>query len=243
MHVWLYIFSRGVEFNPLYKKGLERIGCWLCPASELWEFKFVEQHHPELWGRWQEALRKWARETGHPNAWLEHGFWRWQELPKGQSKLAEELKLKPEPMPRHVETMKYKLAAGFSPCKDGRTSIDGSFNCTLDMERAANMLTTLGKVRFSQKFGAAKVSMRGAEASIYRTGKFRVIARDEKNAMHNVDWLIKAITRAERCVGCGVCVNRCPEGAISLVGGRARIGEACTGCLICYEYCPVLFFR
>lgn len=243
MHVWLYIFSRGVEFNPLYKKGLERIGCWLCPASELWEFKFVEQQHPELWRRWWEALRKWASEMGYSDTWLEHGFWRWQELPKGQLKLAEELDIKLEPVPRHVETMSYKLAAGFSPCKDGRTSIDGSFNCTLNMERIANMLTTLGKVRLSRKFGAAKVSMRDADASIYRTGKFRLIARDEKNVMHNVDWLVKVITRAERCVGCGVCVSRCPEGAISLVDGRAQISGTCTGCLICYEYCPTLFFR
>jgi len=243
LHVWLYIFSRGVEFNPLYKKGLERIGCWLCPASELWEFKFVEQQHPELWRRWQEALRKWASEMGYPDAWLERGFWRWQELPEGQLKLAEELDIKLEPMPRHVETMSYKLAAGFSPCKDGRTSIEGSFNCTLDLECVANMLITLGKVRFSRKFGVAKVSMRDADVSVYRTGKFRLIARDEKNAVRNVDLLVKAITRAERCSGCGVCVSRCLEGAISLVDGHARIGEKCNGCLICYEYCPVLFFR
>jgi len=242
MHVWLYILSRGVESNPLYGKGLERIGCWLCPASELWEFEFVERQHPELWRKWREALLEWARGMGYPDAWLEHGLWRWQELPKGQLRLAEELNIGLEPVPRHVEVMSYELAAGFSPCKDGRTSIEGSFNCSLDLGRVANMLTTLGEVRLSQKLGVAKLKMRDMDASIYRTGKFRVIARDEKNAMDNVNWLVKAAIRAERCVGCGICAGRCSEGAISLMDGHAQIGETCTGCLTCYEYCPVVFF-
>jgi len=242
MHVWLYILSCGIEFNPLYKKGLERIGCWLCPASELWEFEFVERQHPELWRKWREALREWARGMGYPDTWLEHGLWRWQELPKGQLRLAEELDIRLEPVSRHVEVMSYKLAAGFSPCKDGRTSIEGSFNCSLDLGRVSNMLTTLGEVKLSQKLGVAKVNMRDADASVYRTGKFRVIARDEKNTMYNVDWLVKAVIRAEQCVGCGICVSRCSEGAISLIDGHAQISKTCTGCLTCYEYCPALFF-
>jgi phosphoadenosine phosphosulfate reductase len=242
MHVWLYIFSRGVEFNPLYRKGLERIGCWLCPACELWEFEFVERQHPELWRRWREALREWARGMGYPDAWLDRGLWRWQEVPRGQLRLAEELGIRLEPVPRHAEVMSYKLAAGFSPCKDGRTSIDGGFNCSLELGRVANMLTTLGEVKLSKELGVAKLKMRDADASIYRTGKFRVIARDEKNIMQNVNWIVKAIIRAERCVGCGICVSRCSEGAISLVDGHVQIGETCTGCLTCYEYCPMLFF-
>ena len=243
MHVWLYILSRGFEFNPLYKKGLERIGCWLCPASELWEFDFVERQHPELWWKWRETLRGWVRGMGYSDAWLEHGLWRWQELPKGQLKLAEELDIGLKPVPRDVEAMSYKLAAGSNPCTDGRTSIEGSFNCSLDLGRAANMLSTLGDVKFSQKLGVAKVNMSDADASVYCTGKFRVIARDEKNVMQNVDRLVKAVIRAERCVGCGVCVSRCSEKAISLIDGHARISKTCTGCLTCYEYCPALFFR
>jgi phosphoadenosine phosphosulfate reductase len=244
MHVWLYILSHEFEPNPLYRKGLERIGCWLCPASELWEFEFVKQHHPELWREWRETLREWAHEMGYSDAWLKHGLWRWQELPPGQLRLAERLAIRLEPMSRPTaEPMSYKLAAGFSPCKDGRTSIEGSFSRTLDAERVANVLLTLGEVKFSSKLGVAKLSMYNTEASVYRTGKFRVIAKDEKNVMQNVNWLVKAVIRAERCIGCGVCVSRCSEGAISLIDGRVHVAKTCTGCLTCYEYCPTLFFR
>lgn len=35
--VQLYLYSRGVELNPLYDKGLSRIGCVVCPAMHRYE--------------------------------------------------------------------------------------------------------------------------------------------------------------------------------------------------------------
>lgn len=43
----------------------------------------------------------------------------------------------------------------------------------------------------------------------------------------------------EKCAGCGVCAEACPEGAISLVGGTAKVDqEKCTDCEACVEVCP-----
>lgn len=44
---------------------------------------------------------------------------------------------------------------------------------------------------------------------------------------------------ANRCQGCGTCVDVCPEGAISLEGERAVIDpKLCTGCQLCIPECP-----
>ena len=44
---------------------------------------------------------------------------------------------------------------------------------------------------------------------------------------------------AERCTGCGACIEVCPAGAIALVDGRAHMAEeTCTGCGVCLEVCP-----
>ena len=42
------------------------------------------------------------------------------------------------------------------------------------------------------------------------------------------------------CIGCGVCVNICPVGAISLKNGKAVIDpQVCIKCGSCEGSCPV----
>jgi|GEM_PF-1188627 len=42
------------------------------------------------------------------------------------------------------------------------------------------------------------------------------------------------------CIGCGVCIDECPRGAIHLTDGRAVIdNDLCTNCGLCAEVCPV----
>lgn len=44
---------------------------------------------------------------------------------------------------------------------------------------------------------------------------------------------------AERCTGCGDCIDACPNDALNLDGGRAAIDQAsCAGCQTCVDVCP-----
>lgn len=43
----------------------------------------------------------------------------------------------------------------------------------------------------------------------------------------------------QKCVGCGACVLACPEKAVALSGGKARVDRGrCVGCGSCVEVCP-----
>ncbi len=44
---------------------------------------------------------------------------------------------------------------------------------------------------------------------------------------------------SEKCIGCGICVMRCPTKNIALVADKPVWGKNCTQCLACIHYCPV----
>ena len=96
IEVWLYIHWRKLPYNSLYDNGLERIGCWMCPAAFQAEYERMKEIHPELAGKWEKYLVDWAARTGVSDKYIAHGFWRWQELPPKMVKLAEELDIKIE---------------------------------------------------------------------------------------------------------------------------------------------------
>jgi NAD-dependent dihydropyrimidine dehydrogenase PreA subunit len=43
------------------------------------------------------------------------------------------------------------------------------------------------------------------------------------------------------CVGCGICVDACPQGVIEITGGAADAvnEESCIACGDCIEECPM----
>lgn len=43
----------------------------------------------------------------------------------------------------------------------------------------------------------------------------------------------------DKCVGCQLCIESCPYGAIDMVDGKAKINEKCTGCGACVDACNV----
>lgn len=48
------------------------------------------------------------------------------------------------------------------------------------------------------------------------------------------------VVDAQKCTGCGICVDACKRGAISLVNGIAHIApELCINCRLCVRKCPV----
>ena len=76
MHVWLYIFREKAPYNPLYEQGFDRIGCYICPASDLATLGMVSDACPGLWSAWCERLTRWQGEQGLPPDWVERGLWR-----------------------------------------------------------------------------------------------------------------------------------------------------------------------
>ena len=81
LEVFLYLWWQGLQINPLYDKGLERIGCFLCPAMLESEYEELKTIQPEAAERWTAFLESWAAKKGFPDAFFTWGLWRWRALP------------------------------------------------------------------------------------------------------------------------------------------------------------------
>ena len=74
MEVWLYLLSKEVSINPLYEMGFERIGCWLCPASDLYDFRLYKH---EDYALYFEFLSRYYTDEA-----MKLGLWRFKKPPK-----------------------------------------------------------------------------------------------------------------------------------------------------------------
>jgi len=81
LEVFLYIWWRRLPCNPLYEMGLERVGCWMCPAMLESEYEYVRHNHPQLHKTWNDFLEEWFRKHGQDPGIIATGAWRWKRLP------------------------------------------------------------------------------------------------------------------------------------------------------------------
>lgn len=79
LHVWLYIFQQKAPYNVLYERHLDRIGCFMCPSSDMAMIHLIEQQYPALWQSWAARLAQWQESAGLPAAWVTEGRWRLRE--------------------------------------------------------------------------------------------------------------------------------------------------------------------
>jgi phosphoadenosine phosphosulfate reductase len=79
LHVWLYLFREKAPVNPLYAAGLDRIGCYMCPSSDVAVIEEIRSRYPRLWSSWHAHLVGWKESHGLPDDWLDEMKWRIRE--------------------------------------------------------------------------------------------------------------------------------------------------------------------
>ncbi len=89
--VFAYIFLKKLRYNQLYDLGLERVGCYLCPAQSEEESRVVLSVVPELSKDWKKMLYKWSESNNFSRKYVNLGFWRWKSLPGKMRELARQL--------------------------------------------------------------------------------------------------------------------------------------------------------
>ena len=240
--IWGYIWLRKLEYNPLYDRDFERIGCYLCASSLGSEWENVERVHEDLYVRWNDYLREYAAKKGLPQEYADMGFWRWKVLPPKMVKLAEEMDLRTEPKKTDGPTM--RMLKGASSCAAGGYSVEAIANIprSRDFSSVAEALRTIGEVRYSDEFEIAMVKTKGATAKLFGGGEISVVSNTLEGAETMFERATKALLRAQMCTSCGICAEKCPCKAITIKDGLSIDPEKCNSCGMCEGSCMVVHY-
>ena len=230
LHVWLLLMMRDEPANPWYDLGLERIGCYPCPATDLADLEIVEEHFPG-YARWKEFLAEWAEATGRDQRWVDLNLYRFHKVPKYMTEIAPG---------SEKATMEPPYAITFErlpPEAEGEAR--GRFDRELDLPRAARLLTVLGP---TERIGDM-IRVDGGAIEVHQDGTVVVHADEKRAAKDLLEKARQLVVRSELCVGCAVCVPRCPTGALAIEDMRVVLDiEGCVHCGSCIGPCAVVDF-
>lgn len=239
IEVWLYIYGKKLEYNPLYDMGFERVGCYLCPASLSAEYQLFSKLHPELHTRWNAYLLEWASKKGLLESFVEHGLWRWKELPPKMIKLAEELGIRYD-LSAVNESFSVESVSGASPCTSGGFTIEAKIG-GVSLQDAADVLHIVGNIKAAENMGMLLVKTTDATVKFFSSGNLLVTADSREKADEVFRQVVLQLMRVCMCTRCGICKGVCPVGAIEVDDIRGLfISDACIRCGKCIEPCVVL---
>jgi phosphoadenosine phosphosulfate reductase len=249
LHVWFFLWREKAEVNPWYGRGLDRIGCFMCPASSQAQLAIVKDSF-RGYARFQGEVERYARQKGFAGDWVAYDLWRWRRLPGHIQEMVKQKGLQlrdpdaPEPQKGGYQM---HVASGYEPCTGG-VSIEAVFETSLDVKRVTNMLNTVGPAKLEDDGQVGVVHEKRYPANstveIFPDGHLVVRGKDERECTERLEKVRQMVLWSETCVSCNACVPRCPFDALQLPkGGKIQVDESkCTHCGLCFGPCPVVDF-
>jgi phosphoadenosine phosphosulfate reductase len=238
-----------IPINPLYFEGHERLGCYLCPASNLSTFELLKTSHPDMYQQWFSYLESYRQKHKLPKEWIEWGLWRYKKLSLQWFKIVEKsgisLKfIKSDPS----SPLNFELTKGFSPCLQDGYSIKGKFSEPIDLAELVLFLPTLTK-NFEYDEELNVISIRSSwkkqnyTLNLYSDGALFLLSPSKNFPVNDyLQYFIGTIFRSQYCNQCKTCEMICPSKSISFIDAKIRIdSNTCTNCLKCISHCP--FFQ
>ncbi len=248
--VFLYIKRHNLFqlLNPLYHKmEFIRVGCWVCPASSLSDFKIMEKTHPSLIVKLKKSLNVIREKNNLPKQYISWGLWRWKNLPQKMLDLLknEGINFKFSNSYMNDAELKFRMTDSISPCVQGGYSTFLSANQMLELERIQRLIPIFGSFEYNEDLDILILETRNKiRADIFRDGSIIIKGKNELIVTKAIESIVKTLHRIVHCDGCGICTYNCKNDALNVENGVISVKvDRCTFCLNCNEYCTLLKYK
>ncbi|MDR2171192.1 MAG: phosphoadenosine phosphosulfate reductase family protein [Planctomycetaceae bacterium] len=228
--LWLYIFQRDLIVNEAYKKGLQRVGCILCPMSSDRHTNFCQRLYKEEIAPFVKEIidssnRKFSSEND-ANNFVYHGGWHARnngvflketlDIPISEQKNS--LLFFTLPFDKHKTVLEWLKIFGRIE-KANNELIKLPYNSSSDW------------ICYTAKHGKINISIKTQQYSEQIIFQFSQDKPDKKLVSH----LYRIIYKTVSCVACKVCQTECPHGALTFLP-QIHVDEIkCVHCLQCNE--------
>ncbi len=223
LDVWLYLIKEGVEINPLYYEGLERIGCWVCPSMDLAEMETAKELiGNKMWEEYMDLIKRNLRLTDHE---MKKGLWRWRFkwpdwIGEGRKRSLRSLRL---------EIYDILSSRGFK--FRIRKNV---FKHFISILKTVYDVHIGGDCIFISRDGVMISKIYIHEDDCYVNMRFM-------GSKKSLLGIFRFLARATLCIKCGLCMSICPYGAIRPLEGQGVeiLEDKCTSCGECNSLCPI----
>lgn len=244
MDVWLYILSKNIPFNPAYRKGYTRVGCYLCPNNSSWPMYLTSIYMKDEYSRFYNMLIDFAKKVGKedPKEYIDDGGWKKRQGGNG------------------LKSSK-NVVVDFKPCVKEENAYNFVLNRDLD-ESFYELFKPFGKINFdigNKRLNEVYVLDRNTnEPKLIITGrlgqeevKIKIVKFDNvfTNDIISKSLIKNQITKYQSCMACMACESNCKFDALKIIIKDKtnicqeniiyRIDEKkCVGCLECVKHFP-----
>ncbi|MDR2756724.1 MAG: phosphoadenosine phosphosulfate reductase family protein [Planctomycetaceae bacterium] len=224
--LWLYIFQKKLIINKAYRKGLQRVGCILCPMSSDRHTIFCNKLYPEQTTQFVEEIinssnRKFSSKNDE-NDFVYHGGWHARnngvflkeilDFPISEQKDSQLFFTLP--LGKHKTVLEWLKIFG----RIEKMCVD---SVTLFSDLSSNWICYA-------EHGKIKISIKKHKYSEQITFQFLQDKPDNKLISH----LYRIIYKTISCIACKVCQVECPSGALTFLP-QIHVDE--TKCIHCFK--------
>ncbi len=224
--VWLYILTKGIDFNQAYRLGYSRVGCWCCPNNGAWSEFLSKIYMYDKYIHWRNVLIDYAKQVGKPDPeeYVDSGNWKARQGGNGLEASKASI-LSYEPCAVENDTYNYVLQ---KPIEEQLYELFKPFG-NLDFN-LGNKLT--GEVYVLDRLGNPVLILKGRKG----TNNFKVTIKDKKHITE--DKINCQITKYQMCSACRACESVCRMNAIKITedfNGKVSYQVDETKCVHCGE--------